>query len=158
VKQTSAAYNTSVGYGITHLPVAPALDPFNPPLPKDYLNAYAAPPATAAGRYWKFTEFKNPANRAMMADMNGWGGLRAIDPGPTSYTKQAEGTAPQGDIDYYRHGKVNIGEYGPQPGDIERGRVNVLFCDGHVDLCTPWQAWWAVRDPSRRACGNDKGP
>jgi prepilin-type N-terminal cleavage/methylation domain-containing protein len=75
-----AVFQTSTGYGINQVPLAPALDSFNPPPPRDYLNAYAAAPATAVGRYWKFTEFKNPANRAMMADMNGWGGLRAIDP------------------------------------------------------------------------------
>ncbi len=158
VKPPAAAYNASVGYGITHLPAEPPPDPFNVPPAKDRNNAYSAPPATPSGRYWKFTEFRNPANRALMSDMNGWGGLRAIDPGPTTYTKPGESTSPQGDIDYYRHGKVNIGDYGPQPGDIERGRVNVLFCDGHVDLCMPWQAYWSVKDPSRRAAGNDKGP
>jgi prepilin-type N-terminal cleavage/methylation domain-containing protein/prepilin-type processing-associated H-X9-DG protein len=155
VKQTGAGViNSSTGYGITSLPVAP----LEPLLAKDKNNVYVHASATPPGRYFKFTELKNPANRAMMADMNGWGGLRALDPGPTYYTKPSEGGSPQGDIDYYRHGKVNIGEYGPTPADVERGRLNVLFCDGHVDLCTPWQAWWSVRDPSRRTAGSDKGP
>ena len=159
VKQTgSGVINSSTGYGITSLPLEPVADPLNPPAAKDRNNVYTHPPATPTGRYFKLSEFKNPANRAMMADMNGWGGLRAMDPGPSYYTRPGEQGAPQGDIDYYRHGKVNIGQYGPTDADIARGRVNVLFCDGHVDLCTPWQAWWSVRDPSRRASGNDKGP
>jgi prepilin-type processing-associated H-X9-DG protein len=84
-----------------------------------------------------------------MADMNGWGGLRAYLSGIEPYYCEPPGNNHPGDIDYFRHGR---------PWDYNRASVNVLFCDGHVDLCTPWQAVWAVRDPGRRASGNDKGP
>jgi len=136
---------TSTGYGINYLPVSPLAPPERPP--RDCFNIFVQTNLTA-GRYFKLVEFKNPANRAMMADMNGWGGLRALDPDPTYYTLP-NGNRQQGDIDYFRHGRYM---------DLSRTGANVLFCDGHVDLCTPWQAWWSVRDPSRRATGNDKGP
>ena len=145
--------NSSTGYGINAVPLAPLAPP-----DKERYNIYAAPPATPAGRYFKLAEFKNPANRALMADMNGWGGLLAKDPGPTEYVRPAQPSFPQGDMDYYRHSRINLGPYGPTDADVARGQSNVLFCDGHVDVCTPWQAWWSVRDPGRRASGHDKGP
>jgi prepilin-type N-terminal cleavage/methylation domain-containing protein/prepilin-type processing-associated H-X9-DG protein len=143
--------DTGTGYGINSLPVAPLAPPNV--LTKDRYNVYQHPPAppavyTPPGRYFKLREFRNPTNRALMADMNGWGGLRALDPDPLYYTKPGE-IGVQGDIDYYRHGRYL---------DLTRTGANVLFVDGHVEICTPWQAWWAVRNPSRRASGHDKGP
>ncbi|HYO09957.1 MAG TPA: prepilin-type N-terminal cleavage/methylation domain-containing protein [Tepidisphaeraceae bacterium] len=142
---TSLGYNTSTGYGMTALPVAP-LEPLEP----DGLNYYRSPGITAAtpnGRYFKLVEFKNPANRALIADANGWGGLSALDPGPTLYTLPP-GYNKKGDMDYYRHGRLY---------DMNRPGANVLFCDGHVETLAPWQAWYSVRDPARRAAGSDKG-
>ena len=142
-----AVLNTSVGYGITMLPVAP----LTPSYPHQYnYHVTTAPIPSNAGRYFKLVEFKNPANRALMADMNGWGGLQALDLNPIdNYTPiPTPPLAPQGDIDYYRHGRRF---------DLARAGTNVLFVDGHVELCTPWAAWYAVRDPARRAAGSDKG-
>jgi prepilin-type N-terminal cleavage/methylation domain-containing protein/prepilin-type processing-associated H-X9-DG protein len=144
----AAVLNTSLGYGITTLPVAP----LTPTFPHQYNYHVTVPPIPSnAGRYFKLVEFKQPTNRALMADMNGFGGLRAADAEPPTdefnYTGQP-GNNKLGDIDYYRHGK---------PFDLNRRGTNVLFVDGHVEPCTPWGVWYAVRDPARRAAGSDKG-
>jgi prepilin-type processing-associated H-X9-DG protein len=81
--------------------------------------------------------------------MNGHDGLRAELNGIEPKWTEPPGNGTGGDVDYFRHGRVR---------DYTRSGANVLFCDGHVDLCTPWQAYWSVRDPSRRTAGNDKGP
>ena len=145
-----AVFQTSTGYGINQVPLAPltiAEVPVN-----EYFNYFVqegATPTSGKGRYFKLNELKNPANRAMMADMNGYGGLQAILGGIEPQWAEPPGNNIPGDLDYFRHGRVR---------DYTRGGANVLFCDGHVDLCTPWQAYWSVRDPSRRSAGNDKGP
>jgi prepilin-type processing-associated H-X9-DG protein/prepilin-type N-terminal cleavage/methylation domain-containing protein len=147
-----AVFNTSTGYGINQVPLAPRM-PADVPA-NSYYNSFAhdavTPVPVGKGRYFKFNEFRAPANRALMADMNGYGGLQCppllgVEP---QYTEPTGNNIP-GDLDYFRHGRIR---------DYTRGGANVLFCDGHVDLCTPWQAYWSVRDPSRRSAGNDKGP
>jgi prepilin-type N-terminal cleavage/methylation domain-containing protein/prepilin-type processing-associated H-X9-DG protein len=142
-----AAVRTSTGYGINAMPRAELWD-----LGTKEWNLWVAPIATTqqpkpgeTARQFKLVEFKNPANRALMADANGYGGLRAEYPGPDYYTPPP-GNNKTGDIDYYRHGRVR---------DLTKPGCNVLFADGHVEICTPWQAWYAVRDPSRRAAGSD---
>jgi prepilin-type N-terminal cleavage/methylation domain-containing protein/prepilin-type processing-associated H-X9-DG protein len=153
VKLTGAinVFNTSTGYGINQYPLMPLTAAELPQWGYNnyHVEASVAPAPSDKGRYFKFTEFKNPANRAMMADMNGYGGLRAQLSGLDPYYFEPNGNGIPGDIDYFRHGRIR---------DYNRTGVNVLFVDGHVDACTPWQAVWAVRDPARRASGNDKGP
>ena len=148
----TAVFNTSTGYGVNQTPLMPQVVSALPV--GSYYNYHVessvTPLPSDRGRYFKFTEFKNPANRAMMADMNGYGGLRAQLSGLEPYYFEPNGNGVPGDIDYFRHGRVR--------GDYHKLGVNVLFCDGHAETCTPWQAYWSVKDPSRRACGNDKGP
>lgn len=133
-----AVLNTSVGYSMTALPLAPlSLEE----------NRFTQG-STTGGRYFKLTEFKNPANRALMGEMNGWGGLLADGADPTYNYRAAPRNNAKGDIDYFRH---------TRPLDMTRAGTNVLFADGHVELLTPWGAWYAVRDPARRAAGSDKG-
>jgi len=149
----AAVLNSSVGYGITTIPVAP----LRPTYPHRYnYHVTTTPLPSNAGRYFKLVEFKNPTNRALMADLNGFGGLQARDPDPTVYQKPPGNNA-QGDIDYFRHGRAHIAGTSPSQQELSRGGVNVLFVDGHVELCTPWGAWYAVRDPARRGAGSDKG-
>ncbi|MEA2710222.1 MAG: hypothetical protein QOF78_2823 [Phycisphaerales bacterium] len=147
----SAVFNTSTGYGINQVPLTP-LTPADVPA-FGYYNYHVqdavTPVPASKGRYFKLSEFRNPANRAMMADMNGYGGLQAVLNGIEPQWAEPPGNNIPGDIDYFRHGRIR---------DYTRSGVNVLFCDGHVDLSRPWQAFWSVRDPSRRAAGNDKGP
>jgi prepilin-type N-terminal cleavage/methylation domain-containing protein/prepilin-type processing-associated H-X9-DG protein len=145
-----AVFQTSTGYGINQVPLTPLIVADVPV--NEYFNYFVqdgATPTSGKGRYFKLTEFKNPANRAMMADMNGYGGLQAQLQITEPKWTEPPGNADPGDVDYFRHGRIR---------DYTRSGANVLFCDGHVDLCTPWQAYWSVKDPSRRACGNDKGP
>jgi prepilin-type processing-associated H-X9-DG protein len=152
-KITSAAsvVNTAVGYGINRVPLMPLSSGDVPQYGyyNEYFHSDISPVSGGKGRYFKFNEFKNPANRALMADMNGYGGFEAEIQGLDPKYVEPTGNNVRGDIDYFRHGRVR---------DYTRSGVNVLFVDGHVDLCTAWQAVWAVRDPGRRACGNDKGP
>jgi prepilin-type processing-associated H-X9-DG protein len=139
---------TATGYALNLFPQAPLhTDPADQ-------NAYVDPPIYSGnsvlntGRYYKLVEFKNPANRALMGDANGIGGLfppkGQIDP----QVSPSPGNNTNGDIDYFRHSK---------PRDFTHRGTNVLFSDGHVESCTPWQAWWSVKDPARRASGDDKG-
>jgi len=129
---------TATGYGLNLIPV-----PVQPPATQ-WVNQYPRS-GSVSGRYFKIHELKNPANHALMADANGYGGIRAQDPDPTYYTKP-NGNNVLGDIDYYRHGRQQ---------DLSRPGCNVLFADLHVSLCTPWAAFWAVRDPSRHANGSN---
>ena len=138
--------STSTGYGMNLLPLSPLA------VSQQDQNAYVDPaiylgnPSLNTGRYFKLVEFKNPANRALMGDANGYFGLQAqgVDPQPIDPPANLKA----GDIDYFRHGRVR---------DLTRRGANILFADGHVELCTPWQAWYAVKDPVRRAAGSDKG-
>ena len=78
-----------------------------------------------------------------MADANGFGGLQARDPDPLTYTAPPANNN-SGDVDYYRHGKLY---------DLSRPGCNILFADLHVEICTPWDAFWALRDPLKREKG-----
>ncbi|HEX8521831.1 MAG TPA: type II secretion system protein [Tepidisphaeraceae bacterium] len=128
---------TATGYGLNLTPLAPNPDPDT----KQPMNVYPGTPSQP-GRYFKIKEFRNPSNRALMADANGYGGIQAKDPDPlTVYTPPAQDNQ-FGDADYYRHGKLY---------DLSRPGCNVLFADLHVDLCSPWGAFWAIKDPGRKA-------
>ena len=133
------AVNTSVGYSLNAYPLSPA---------SVVENRFKQNDSTY-GRYFKLTEFKNPANRALMSEMNGYAGLRALDPSPPTTTglyKPPPANNIVGDMDYYRHGRTF---------DLTRPGVNVVFADGHVEMLRPWAAWYAVKDPARRAAGSD---
>jgi prepilin-type N-terminal cleavage/methylation domain-containing protein/prepilin-type processing-associated H-X9-DG protein len=137
---------TSTGYALNLIPLSPLATG-----EKDQ-NAYVQPaiyqdaPTLNQGRYFRLTEFKNPTNRALMGDANGIKGLQAYGPDPQP--TPTPGNKTDGDIAYFRHGRMR---------DLNRRGTNILFADGHVELCTPWQAYYAVRDPARRAAGNDRG-
>ena len=151
ISSAASVINTAVGYGINLVPLMPAAETDVPQYSyrNEFFHNDITPTPTGKGRYFKFNEFKNPANRALMADMNGYGGFQAEMQGLEPKYVEPTGNNIRGDIDYFRHGRTR---------DYNRGGVNILFVDGHVELCTPWQAVWSVRDPGRRACGNDKGP
>ncbi len=140
----SNALGTATGYGLSLIPLAPAKIPVLDSDSTFVLNQFPAT-LTAPARYFKISEFKNPSNRALMADANGFGGIQAkgeFGPDPMTYYTPQPSSNVFGDLDYFRHGKRN---------DFSRPSCNVLFADMHVDLCTPLAAGWAIRDPSQRA-------
>ena len=139
---TSNPNRSGTGYGMNLIPV-----PLPPPA-VSVINQFTTPALTKSStppqRYFKFVEFKNPANRALMADANGYNGIRANDPDPVSVYTKPNGNNAAGDVDYYRHSRLF---------DLSKPGCNVLFADLHVEQCTPWATFWAIRDPARRANG-----
>jgi prepilin-type processing-associated H-X9-DG protein len=139
---------SGTGYGLNMVPTAP-LTPPTPNRFNHYIHASVIPkPLIFYGRCFKLQELKNPTNRALMGDANGYLGLRAQSLEPLYY-QPAPGNFQFGDVDYFRHSNF---------GNMTKPGANLLFCDGHVEICTPWQTFYAIRDPGRRAAGSDKGP
>jgi prepilin-type N-terminal cleavage/methylation domain-containing protein/prepilin-type processing-associated H-X9-DG protein len=145
-----SAVETGTGYGFLLLPVAP----LNPP---DRYNNYIDPASTGSqafkGRFHKLRELKNAVYRALIADANGYHGLRGALVSPSIadpfYYVRAPGNGQFGTVDYFRHGRFN---------DRYRPGTNILFCDGHVEICTAFQAYHSIMNPTRRATGDDKAP
>jgi len=138
---------SSTGYGLNLYPTAPATVATSSGL-KLVRNMYPAT-SSAPSRFFKLVEMRNPTNRALMADANGYAGLQANDPDPIlAYTPPpGPNVGVAGDIDYYRHGRLY---------DLTKPSCNVLFADLHVEACTPWNAFWSIKDPIKRANGLKK--
>jgi prepilin-type N-terminal cleavage/methylation domain-containing protein/prepilin-type processing-associated H-X9-DG protein len=139
---------TSTGYGLNVYPVAPATITL-PSGDKKLVRNFYPGTASSPARFFKLVEMKNPTNRALMADANGYGGIQAADPDPiNAYTPQpGPDVGVAGDIDYYRHSRLY---------DLSKAGCNILFADLHVDLCPPWEAFWSIKDPVKRANGLKK--
>jgi prepilin-type N-terminal cleavage/methylation domain-containing protein len=75
---------SSTGYGLNLYPTAPATVATSSGL-KLVRNMYPAT-SSAPSRFFKLVEMRNPTNRALMADANGYAGLQANDPDPILLT------------------------------------------------------------------------
>lgn len=148
----SGTNRLSVGYGMNWWPLASATSPalgtdFPTPANKQNFDINAS---GSAGRWFKLSEFKQPTDRAMMADARWWY-LESRAPAangtivgqrlnyyPNLYTS---GTLKQTTFDFYRHGvyppidtpTLTTGQYSATGGKVA---FNVLFCDNHVQTMT----------------------
>jgi len=136
------ATRSATGYGINLIPLAPATTS-TPSGPKFILNQYPAT-SSAPARFFKFNEFKNPCNRALMADANGYGGIQALNADPVNNYTRPNGNNAAGDVDYYRHSRLF---------DLSKPGCNVLFSDLHVETCLPQATAWSIQNPTKRANG-----
>jgi prepilin-type processing-associated H-X9-DG protein len=97
-----------------------------------------------AGRYFKMTQWKDQANRALLFDGTHNGGywtahLSAWPYAPDTATPMPDAPDYSWPIDFNRHGRKPRGN---KPTDRS---MNMLFCDGHAATVSAREAYKAIR-------------
>jgi prepilin-type N-terminal cleavage/methylation domain-containing protein/prepilin-type processing-associated H-X9-DG protein len=123
------------GYSMQDNPLMRANVAVDPPIDQ-HANIRGDYPTAQPGRWYKMTEWKQPAERMLVADSFSWLLECYAPPGNTAPDQPVPGGGATlyASYDFYRHGRYPpIKNGNVYDGSSTRQKVayNVLFCDGH---------------------------